>query len=608
MRTTLRIPTLLAACGLLAAADFASAQNALGDGRGLEREMGNAPRPTRTFRDEVNLRNAIVTGNAPGGASFRGDVGYRAPGEFSGNLGSNDLFSFRRDTALGSAVATGRIRGNDAIRYQFEYAGGGSRERDFNPFISRDGAGSATRGSLGDDYRPARETRSNTFQTLPGSGTLRSTSAFEVGRALSPTSVGRQLLSDGNMRSVTASGLRGVIYTTDVSESSRDDRRRSNDLVGRISDPTQARERAPGTERAVDRPRTAYDDLRDRLDRQAGADDADRQPGGLGSDASDTSGTSGRGTEPGADNNSGTRSDPNRDGRSPSDSIRPDDPSEVGLPGSPMRGRPSGPEARDGQINWKDRLAEIRRGLREQEQRESSGSAKTGTIGRTSGTDPARTTGTDPEDRTAPGGRISSDTFNAIRAAGVPVDNLISPLRDDSDRRDVFARHMRSGQAALASGRYFDAEEQFSHARELRDADPSAMVGRLHAQLGAGMYRSAAINLRQIATEHPETLGMTYRGVLLPQPERLDSIKSDLSELIQPASPEKLDLAMKREAGLLLAYLGFQQGDSALVERGLRAMQSTAERVGANDDALGQLLRGVWLGGEASESQPATTK
>lgn len=602
MRTVFRIPTLLAACGLLTAADFAAAQNALGDGRGLEREMGNAPRPTRTFRDELNLRNAIVTGNAPGGASFRGDVGYRAPGEFTGSLGSNDLFSFRRDTALSSAVATGRIRGNDAIRYQFEYAGGGGVDREFNPLIIRDGAGSATRGSLSDEFRPGRGTRSNTFQTLPGSGTLRSTSAFEVGRALSPTSVGRQLLSDGNTRSVTASGLRGVIYTTDAPDSSREDRRRSNELVERISDPSRAPERAPGTERAVERARTSYDDLRERLDRQTGARDAEGDADARGSDASNPdNATPNRDASPGTDNAPGLRSNPSDPARSPSDP-------SVATPGSSGRGRPSGPESRDGQIDWKDRLAEIRRALREQDQKESTAAGKSGTPGKASGTDPLRATGRDAEDRAAPSGRISSDTFNAIRAAGVSVDNLISPLRDDSDRRDVFARHMRSGQTALAAGRYFDAEEQFAHARELRDADPSAMVGRLHAQLGAGMYRSAAINLRQIATDHPETLGMTYRGVLLPQPERLDSIKSDLSELIQPASPEKLDLAMKREAGLLLAYLGFQQGDTALVERGLRAMQTTAERVGANDDALGQLLRGVWIGDQAAQPLPAETK
>ena len=38
--------------------------------------------------------------DAPGGISFRGDVGYRAPGEFFSSLGSNDTFAFRRSDLL----------------------------------------------------------------------------------------------------------------------------------------------------------------------------------------------------------------------------------------------------------------------------------------------------------------------------------------------------------------------------------------------------------------------------------------------------------------------------------------------------------------------------
>src|SRR6185295_6270421 len=56
----------------------------------------NAARPD--FAQEVRFRNAIVTGNVPGGMSFRGNAGYVAPGELFTHLGSNDLFAFRRDS------------------------------------------------------------------------------------------------------------------------------------------------------------------------------------------------------------------------------------------------------------------------------------------------------------------------------------------------------------------------------------------------------------------------------------------------------------------------------------------------------------------------------
>ena len=121
---TLRPFRSLAIASLVAAASLpvplASAQNALGDGRALDNNLStrgryNNARPS--LRDELAFRNSVVTGNAPNGLSFRGDVGYRAPGEFTGQLGSNDLFSFRRDS-LQSGIAGMGIRGTEALQYQ----------------------------------------------------------------------------------------------------------------------------------------------------------------------------------------------------------------------------------------------------------------------------------------------------------------------------------------------------------------------------------------------------------------------------------------------------------------------------------------------------------
>jgi hypothetical protein len=43
--------------------------------------------------------------------------------------------------------------------------------------------------------------------------------------------------------------------------------------------------------------------------------------------------------------------------------------------------------------------------------------------------------------------------------------------------------------------------------------------------------------------------------------------------------------------GLVLAYIGHQTGDRALVEEGLAVITGNAEL-----DAQGELLKGVWLG------------
>src|SRR5882672_6516540 len=79
----------------------AAAQSALGTGNALDHNLSptsggiNSPVPIEDFR----LRNQIITGNVAGGRGFRGSVGYTAENDFRGRLGSNELFSFRADSA-----------------------------------------------------------------------------------------------------------------------------------------------------------------------------------------------------------------------------------------------------------------------------------------------------------------------------------------------------------------------------------------------------------------------------------------------------------------------------------------------------------------------------
>src|SRR3954471_2751530 len=86
--STLRAAALSAGCGLALSAP-ALDQNVLD--RNLQQGSGGVNPGRPDFAQEARFRNAIVTGNVPGGLSFRGNVGYRAPGEFAGNLPSNSL-------------------------------------------------------------------------------------------------------------------------------------------------------------------------------------------------------------------------------------------------------------------------------------------------------------------------------------------------------------------------------------------------------------------------------------------------------------------------------------------------------------------------------------
>src|SRR5512142_812694 len=105
---------LVAAAAVLGLAGSALGQYALD--HSLQVGSGGRNAPGRDLKKELEFRNAVITGNAPGGISFRGDVGYRAPGEFFGHLGSNDTFAFRRDSAYSGLAGLGLL-GTDALQY-----------------------------------------------------------------------------------------------------------------------------------------------------------------------------------------------------------------------------------------------------------------------------------------------------------------------------------------------------------------------------------------------------------------------------------------------------------------------------------------------------------
>src|SRR5215471_6059992 len=211
----MRLMLLVALCGVCGPA---MGQYALD--RNLQVGSGGVNAPGRDFKKELEFRNAIVTGNAAGGISFRGDVGYRAPGEFFGHLGSNDLFAFRRDSALSGLGGVG-IRGTDALQYQFAVTTGNVPPSGLTgiPVYSRSGAGiraeqTIDRPQRAEGFRevsrpkpddPGYDERGLTLLAV------RSPSAYMANRGLQPTVLGRGE-ENAEPKAVTASMLRGVAF------------------------------------------------------------------------------------------------------------------------------------------------------------------------------------------------------------------------------------------------------------------------------------------------------------------------------------------------------------------------------------------------------------
>jgi hypothetical protein len=554
----------------------ASAQNALDRPLDKNPQKGAGGLNTRTAPDiaaEVRFRNSIITGNAPGGLSFRGDVGYKAPGEFFGNLPSNDTFAFRRDSYYSGLGGMG-IRATDALQYQFAMTTGNSPPPGFagNFYLTRSGSGSnpalVSQGSnaalegpahTGGGIRPAEVNPDDPHADVRGLSlmSLRSPSAYVSERGLEPTVLGQLRSPEGQLTGVTASPLRGVAFDVDLGLNKKEEKPR-NGLLSPID--TKVEQKAPDTkieekndtkqDTKVDQNpagRSSYDDLIDRL-KKTGKPEAkeDKEKKAIPSwqqeiedlrrQLSDT--TSGLQTKP-----------------------RPEDKTKTDQ---------NAPETKPGEKPGEEKSGENKPGEK-------------------------------PSDEKKMPGEIRPKTVDLIRGAAAPVNRLVMP------GYDPFATHMKAGEDYLGKGQFFFAEERFTAALAIKPGDPMAAIGRVHAQLGAGMFVSAAINLRALFAEHPEVTGLKYGPDLLPSPERAKILVDRLGAMADSKD------ARRRDTALLLAYLAFQNGDERLMRHGLAIMATPpepapGERAAEGPDQLQKLstlLTGVWTKPKPEPEKPA---
>lgn len=564
MRTSTLKLTCLAGLAISVCAAPALAQNALGDGRRLDRSLStqsnyNGGAGSRgAFTNNLRLRNAVVTGNVAGGKAFRGDIGYTGSSDFRGDLGSDDIYSFRRDTSFQNRFSQGTLRGIGGLQTQFgltSNSGGTVLESNVNSrsgvnqgglLVQRSGAGSTGSDFMGEysstntrrhsplgigssdvidlrtDYSDTRDIPSTSSF---GAGSLRSTSAYTTSQSFTPSLVGQRRESDGSITSLTASTLRGVRATTvgpdgkSIDPTAQGYATATNPAGTRITN--QANLTNPAAPKpALPQAKTAYDSLMDRYKSQTGT-------------------TAGAGASGEVD-------------------------------------------------NWQKQLDEIRAKL--------EGQSETSTMLLPTGTP------------SAPSLPVDAATPEPVRLYNQATIDMILRQAGESDkllltsegRLGAFGERMRRGEEALAAGRYFDAEEAFSMCLTLRPGDVSASMGRVHAQLGAGMFLSAALNLRTTLGGSPQVIGERYSQNLLPSPARCEAIMGDLRTNI--ANADRLGY----ESAILLAYLGFQTKDKEAALEGLAAVDRLA--FGASnpvDSRFVELVRRIWIP-ILDRSSPAT--
>ncbi len=534
--------TLLAALAGLSLSGVAMAQNVLERDLRVNSRFQQAPPSSRgNLAESLRMRNALVTGNVGGGRSLQISRPYLDAGDLKTQLGTDDLFSFRRDSFSASAIG---IRGTDSIQYQNAFSTGGMGLVPRSGFSSTARVGAATMAPtrFGDPIRGSvggrtEDDNSTTF------GTLRSTASFTATQSLSPSSIGYRKTPDGLDR-VTASTLMGVrMQATELGgPRSRFAEDRSGNLIAASESNAVATNRTP----------TAYDSLLTRLDNSFASqrlntrvnnavDRSPVTPPPTGPDLTRPAGTTPTGTTPAAASN------PDR--------------------------QPSAPA-------WEAPVSRIAEHL---SMLTATGSAKGATAR-------AVNEASNPV-------IFEADTIRALREAGGTADTL---LVGTVAAGDFFGEYLQAGQEAMAIGRFFDAEERFVRALGIRPDDVTAQIGRAHAQLGAGLFVSAAMNIRQLYEKHPELLGVRFTGAAVPPGPRLNSLVTDLRAAISRQA--ELNLNPPEDSSLLLTYVGRLLGDEAIIREGIAVLRKA--NTGATKDAIPDLLESMWLG---KDPQPSPT-
>lgn len=531
----MRSLTALTLCVALSGGGAALAQNALGDGTGLDNNLrlGSEGRnaPARNFERELRLRNAIVTGQAAGGFSFRGDVGYGAVDDFRGETAEDAIFAFERDSFF-SAVSGQGVRGADALQMQMQLTVGGFVGEEYllpEPIVGRSQNATLSRNVVPSSRLTEQFGSSDPLQYRRGA--LRATSEFVAQSASAPVLLRVTPPEDETQQAVytVATPLRSMTEQTEVRSE-----RRLTDL---------------------------YEQIQRIENRQSNAAPVDTAPSNR--------------IDPETPESAHARIINAMLERTP--------PVEVEAPAIDPADALDAPGVGEGEapreelLSEPDVLARLRE-LREELMNPNKGVPELG------GDDDAEIDAVEELRQ-----RIAADAQRLFEGGIIDVDEIAPAARDDES---MYAEHMRRGQEQLAQGAWFAAEERFTSALGLRPGDPMAAVGRVHAQIGGGMFLSAGLNLQKLFRSHPELINVRYGDALLPMGERLGEIEALLLTRLRGEDD------FSRGSAIVKAYLGFQAQRDAWVQSGIERAREIDDAHSRTPDTLLDVLEQAWLTGE----------
>lgn len=581
---------VLASCGTLAAVVLlapasAHAQNALGTGNALDanRRVGSngINERGRDVKDTIRLQNAIFDGTAGGGRSFR-DASVGGSGSaFRDFLGGTQNFNLQREASF-SGLSAGRSRTSDLLSNQSALYSGNVAAAGFAEALNPSRYGAATSGT-----------------TL---ASLRSSAQREWDKARQPSVLG-EVRSDGYKASpVMYQPLRGLSFA---------DRDRADVLPISPLERPMSGWKVPG-EAEMEAAEARRASANGRIDLSLPASGA-----GFGSRNAASPGGSLTGTLTGP--LTGRASGELRPGESASPFTSDRQlPARISTKYDEVESRYQQTRAaaakKDGtaqgteppRTTGDDAMSSLRDVIRSREAGRPG--SPTGRMGQSPTSNPQRTP-SEPRPVATPAERNASPvpkvTIPVPSNAASAVETLramtgADPIRGLSERPrtedDWYNIVMDRAQQLMTQGRYFEAEEAYTRLLAAKKGDAMARLGRVHAQLGAGAYMTAGKGLTELLRDKPQLIPVRIieRGIV---PRAIaEGVAKDLQgELAKPVSP------IRDESGVLLAYLGYQFGETRWLTEGLGAADKLVEPLNA---PLYTLLADVWT--KPSTETPGT--
>jgi len=170
----------------------------------------------------------------------------------------------------------------------------------------------------------------------------------------------------------------------------------------------------------------------------------------------------------------------------------------------------------------------------------------------------------------------------------LPVEKLqagqkIEPLPTLAGKEPTsFNELMKQAEGQIKAEKYIDAARTYQQALRIEPDNALALVGRAHASLCAGLYESAASDMKLLFTKKPEMIAVRYKLESFLPAQREEFLLRDLAGLSQRKSGNS--------ASFLIAYIHYQAGRTA-------ASKAELDRQALREwrDGWEKVLRKAWF-------------